>query len=377
MKIAELFVSLGVKGSESAGKAIQGTTDGLKGILSSGLAAKAMIAGVVYGLERMMSASAQAGTSLVNASAFTGISARSLQQWQYAARQAGMSAEEMNGNITAVQASMTKMRMTGQAPAGVVSMANMVGFDPKKAEDTLYVLSKIQEFVQKVHDPGAGNELAASFGVSQAYLAAGRRNIFTDANFNRAPTYSEGEVKSLDKTNIAMLNLEQKVGMIIGRLTAAHGGQLINDLSNIATSVGKLADALSRLSEQLQVFKALGYAAKEAASVTGLVANTVDRAQGKNVKGEGIIDFAKNHKWVGGAPRLAAEFITGKIMDTFGTPKMAAATSGGGGTTNVEVNQTFKDPGTGHQAIAAAAHAGAKAGVNKAYANEPSRSWIK
>jgi len=165
MTIAELFVNLGVKGADSAGKALGGVKGGLGEVKSMSLEAKAALVGVIYGLERMMSNSAQLGTSLTNFNALTGISAQQLQQWQYAARQAGVAGEEMTGSMKAVQSTMANMLMGKGAPEGMAMLANKVGFDPARARDTAYVLGQLQKFAQSVPQD-VGNAMIKSFGVS-------------------------------------------------------------------------------------------------------------------------------------------------------------------------------------------------------------------
>lgn len=256
MKIAELFVGLGVKGGDAAAKAIGGVKTGLGETKSMALETKAAIIAVVYGLERMMSQSAQVGTSLMNFNALTGIGTKELQQWQYAARQAGVSGEELTGSIKGVQASMTSM-LTGQgAPKGLAMLANKVGFDKTRARDTLYVMEQLQKFAQAV-PKDVGNDMLKSFNLSEGTIAAMRRNMFTPQNFAKAPSYGEKEVAQLNRVDVAWANLGQKVQMAFGHFSSKHGMQLVKDLSKITDAVLHLADALTTMGEKWKVFGAI------------------------------------------------------------------------------------------------------------------------
>lgn len=276
MTIAELFVNLGVKGADSAGKALGGVKSGLGEVKSMSLEAKAGIIAVVYGLERLMSQSAQMGTSLLNFNTLTGISTKDLQQWQYAARQAGVSGEEMTGSLKAVQSAMTNMLLGKGAPEGMAMLANKVGFDPARARDTLYVMSQLQKFAQAV-PKDVGNAMLKSFGLSEGTIAAMRRNMFTQDTFKKAPTYSEGEVNQLNKVDVAWANLGQKIQMAMGHLTSKHGLQLVTDISKITSEIFKMLDAFARLAEKLKFFQGIAKIFEGWGLIFGGVASAVDK----------------------------------------------------------------------------------------------------
>ncbi len=256
MKIGELFVGLGVKGSEQSIKAVGNVKSGLGEVKSMSLEAKAAIVGVVYALEKMMSQSAQMGTALTNFNALTGMSAKELQQWQYAARQVGVSGDEMTSSLKSVQGAMAQMLMGQGAPAGMAMLANKVGFDPARARDTLYVMQQLQKLAQAVPQD-VGNQMLKSFGLSEGTIAAMRRNAFRPEVFAKAPVYGDKETGQLDRVNVAWSNLGQKIQMAFGHFTAKHGMQLVSDLTKITDGVVKLAEALQKVAEQYKIFGAI------------------------------------------------------------------------------------------------------------------------
>lgn len=340
MKIAELFVGLGVKGADQAGKALGGVKTGLGEVKSMSLEAKAAIVGVVYALERMMTQSAQMGTGLLNFNQLTGIGAKELQQWQYAARQAGVSADEMTGSLKAVQNSMTNMLLGKGAPEGMAMLANKVGFDPARARDTLYVMQQLQKFAQSV-PKDVGNNMLKSFGLGEGTISAMRRNVFTPDTFAKAPVYGDKEVSQLDKVNVAWGNLGQKIQMAFGHFTSKHGMELVADLSKITTEVVKLADALTTLAEKSKVFAFIG---KLIEGLTGATQDFTGYVQGKrSFLGE---DLDKNGN-------VAKKHATGSVWNKIFTEQHAEEYikdmfKGLGGPSvsptqpqNVEVNQTL------------------------------------
>lgn len=257
MKIAEFFIALGIKGAPQVGKAIKGVRDGLSETKSMSLEAKAAIAGVIYGLERLMSQSAKNGTELLNFNSLTDLSARKLQQWQYAARQAGVDSQELTSNVKAVQNAMTNMLLGKGAPEGMAMLANKVGFDPKRARDTFYVLEQLQKFAKTV-PADVGNAMLKSFGLSENIISSMRRNAFRPDVLGAAPTYSDKQINSLNKVDVAWSNLGNKIQMAFGQITARDGLRIVNEISKMTTEVLKLVDALVKLTDKMKVFQVIG-----------------------------------------------------------------------------------------------------------------------
>jgi hypothetical protein len=257
MNIAELFVNLGIKGAEKTVGALGSIKKGMGELGSTSLEAKAAIIGAMYGLERMMAISGAAGTSMTNFTALTGKSAQDLQKWEFAARQAGVSAQELDGSVMSVRNSMTNMLLGKGAPEGIALLSKAVGgLDPTKYKDTFYMMTKLQEGMQRMTPEMAGM-VGKSFGLSEGTMAAMRRNMFTPEMFGKAPTYSDKELASLDKSNIAWANLGQKIQMAFGHFNARHGQALVGDISKMVTEVFKLVETFEKLSSKLKLFEVI------------------------------------------------------------------------------------------------------------------------
>lgn len=254
MNVGELFVSLGVKGADQSAKAVEGVRKGLGEVRSMSLEAKAAIIGVVYGLESLMSNSAKTGTDLSNFAATTDLSVQSLQQWQYAARQAGVSNEELASSVKSVQQNMTNVAMGKGKIEGLSMVANMVGIDESKKLDPFYIMQQLQKFSQMVPASVASN-MVKSFGVSEGTFAAMRKNMFTPEMFRKAPTYSDKQINQLNKVDVAWSNLGTKIKMAMGNFTSKHGMQLVKDVTVLVDLMVKLAETLVTIGEKLKVFE--------------------------------------------------------------------------------------------------------------------------
>ncbi len=276
LKVGELFLNLGIKGADKTLGAVSAGVKGMGELKSMSLGAKAAIAGAIYMLQDLMSDSAKMGAGLSNFTALTGMSAQSLQQWQYAARQAGVSGEELTGSLKSVQNAMTNMLLGKGAPEGMAMLANKVGFDPAKARDTLYVMQQLQKFAQQVPQD-VGNNMLKSFGLSEGTIAAMRKNAFRPEVFAKAPRFSDKEIGALSKVDAAWANLGQKVQMAFGHMTAKDGLRIVNEISKMTTEVLKLVDAMVKLADRMKIFQIIGKSFEGLAMITrGLTSLTGD-----------------------------------------------------------------------------------------------------
>lgn len=283
MNIAELFVNLGIKGADKTLGALGSVKKTMGDLGSTSLETKAAILGAMYGLERMMALSGAAGTNLTNFTALTGKSGQELQRWQYAARQAGVGADELTGSVKAVQMSMANMLMGKGAPEGLALLSKAVGGIKTSDYTKPFEMMKIlQQGLQKM-SPEMGILVGKSFGLSEGTIAAMKRNMFTPQMLAKAPTYSDKEVGSLDKSNIAWSNLNNKIQMAFGHFNAAHGGKLVGEIDQIAMAVLHLTEALVILAEKTKVFALIGWSAEKTAQLF-------------NVMGIGADDLLGNHK---------------------------------------------------------------------------------
>lgn len=351
MQIGELFVNLGIKGSDKTVGAITNVKKGLSETASVSLEAKAAIVSAMYALERLFQTSGSRGTSLTNFNALTGESVQMLQKWEYAGQQAGVSAQEFEGSLKAVKSAMTNMLLGKGAPEGLGLLANKVGFDPKKARETFYVLEQMQKFARSM-PADVGNAVLKSFGGSESVIAAMRRNAYRPEIFARAPVYSDKELGALDRANIAWSNLGTKIEMAMGRFNAAHGGQLVKDISMITDSVLKLINAFQKLAENTHFFAALSKTLEIIASSIERTAVVLGGSEKDRTKlGDQIIKNLNEKDTRPLYQKLGLSYgdVGGLLKDIGGAPISRSPQSTSQGQ-KVEVNQTlnFQHEGKDH-----------------------------
>ncbi len=370
MNIAELFVNLGIKGTDKTVGALTSVKSGLGEVKSMSLEAKAGLLALMYGLEKMMSISGKAGTELTNFTAFTGLSKQKLQEWQYAARQAGESSEEFTSSLKGVQSSMGNMLLGKGAPEGFAMVKSVTNLDTTRLKDTFYVMQQLQKAAQRL-PVELGNVALKSFGLSEATIAAMRRNAFNPTAFAKAPKYSDNEINALNKSNIAWDNLGQHIQMAIGHLNAKHGLSLVKDITVIADKVLILMEQFTKLAEKIKLFEIIGKIFEGWAMVFNGISAGVDKltgfATGMGSK-FGLTDKSGNLKqnpvsmvsdWIGEKIKTAPM----QFLD-----KAYAFTHDNKGRGTTIINQTFTGPVVADKKSVANTH---KNAANAAYRQRP------
>lgn len=313
MNIGELFVNLGIKGGEKTVGTLGNVKKGLGEVADMSLEAKAGILAALYGLEQMMAKSGAAGTGLTNFAALTGLSAKTLQQWQFAARQAGVAGEDLMGSVKGVQNSMANMLLGKGQPEGLGLVSNAVGgLDHKRFRDTFYMMEQLQKAAQRL-PKDLGNNILKSFGLSEGTIAAMRLNKFNPSLMSSAPIYGDKEIASLNKSNIAWSNLGNKIEMAFGHFNSKHGQQIVGDISKIADAVFHLVEALVVLSEKLKVFQLIAAAANATAKSLEVLDAVVTDSEGKDTskwRQKNLPEwFNKAIEWRNSVDKKAFDFV--------------------------------------------------------------------
>ncbi len=336
MNIGELFINLGIKGSEKTIGALTSVSKGMGEAKNMSLEAKAGIIGAMYALERMFAASGAAGTGLTNFNAILGVSAQTLQKYQYAARQMGVANGEVEGTFKSLQSVITKSLM-GQAPTGLARLANVVG-DISSADMLRFqqnpelLIQKLQQYAQKEKNVGLRNEVLRSFGVGDSMIAAMARGGFNPGAINRAPTYGDKEIAALDRANIAWANLGNKIEMAVGHFNAKHGGQLVRDISMITEKVVILVESFVKLAESVKVFQLIG----KAFEGWGKIFDGLNGLVGKG----GLSGFLK--EMPGTFQAIGEDLMANTLMPVMPAP-------GANQTFNTNINNNFQHDGKDHK----------------------------
>lgn len=316
MQIGELFLNLGIKGTDKTVGALTGVKKGLSETASLSLEAKAGIVGAMYALEQLFATSGRAGTNLANFNALTGESVQTLQKYQYAGRQVGITNEEVASSFKGLQSQLTQAAFLGKGgPAGLARVSGILkeNFSQKDIQNFAahpeLLIQKLQEYAQKEKNVGLRNETLKTFGLGEGFISSLTRNAYRPDVLNKAPTYSDKEVGQLDKANIAWSNLGNKIEMAVGHFNAKHGGALVSDISKIVDQVVKLTNAFVVLLEKLKLFQGIGKVFEGWTKIfTGITQSVTAVSKDKNGILSGLLTEGKN---IGGG---AVDAVKGALM---------------------------------------------------------------
>lgn len=293
--VGELFISLGVKGAEKTVGAITTVKDGLKGIAATSLETKAAIIASIYAIERLFEASGQRGTALENFNALTGVATKTVQQYQWAAQQVGVSNEEVSSSFVNLQKNMTKTLLGKGAPEGLGMFAqkggNVTAEDiARYQEHPEELLQKLQQYAHTEKNKGLRNDVLSSFGLGGNMISALDRNAFSPEMLKKAPTYSDSQISNLDKANAAWKNLGTTIEMIFGKINAKHGLGFVNDISKLLPPIQKVVAALVSFAEKVHLFEGLGKIFDGMAKAIDTIGSAIERLE----KSKALTTFMKS-----------------------------------------------------------------------------------
>jgi hypothetical protein len=270
--IGELFVSLGIKGGDKTLDTLAQAKDGMGKVRDISFEAKAAIAAAAYALEKMFAAGGQHGLHLESLSAVLDTSTTALQQYEYAAKLAGIGNEELAGTFMNLSKTSAQVLRGEARPLGLNSIMDAL----RKAGHPLeftgpgnslqmaaghpeILLRALQEYAKIEKDVGLRNLNLASFGISDPNmiraLVEGR---FNEKTFAQAHLLGGGEVKALDKNREHMANIGDTLAVGFEHLEAKFGPQMLDQIDHLVTKVMKLADAFGVLVTKTNAISAIG-----------------------------------------------------------------------------------------------------------------------
>jgi hypothetical protein len=262
LKVGEFFVELGIVGADKTIGAVSTTLKGMGDLTNASWEAKAAILAAFYALEQLFAKSGAMGTSLTNANSLLGVNTKTLQQYQYAARQAGIANEAVIQTLNGIQQAMTNTLFSGKAPEGLARFAQLTGFTSPEVlkmlmENPQKLIQAAQVYAQRETEPGLRNKVLASLGFAPDFISGIVRQKFTPDILNKAPLYSDKEVAALDRANIAWSNLFNHIEMAVGHRNAAEGERLVGEITKVADALLRLSSAVIALAEHIHFFDAL------------------------------------------------------------------------------------------------------------------------
>jgi hypothetical protein len=237
--VGELFINLGIKGTEKTIGSLKSVTVGMSDLTSMSLEAKAGIIGALYAMEQFGASSLKLGTNLTNTSILTGISTRKLQEYDYAAQQAHVSQQEMENSLKSLQVLMKNTSLAHGMPEWLGRYAQIMKTPVNAAmfkawaDDPTKAIQGLQKYAALEKDTAWKRLVLSSFGQTEGMQVALDRQVFNAKNFAAAPVLTDTQLKRLNDTNIGISNLVSALDKMAADITAALGPGLLKDLEDL------------------------------------------------------------------------------------------------------------------------------------------------
>lgn len=278
--VAELFVKLGIQGTDKTLGALGKTKSSIGAVASQALLAKAAITGAAFALERLFKSSSSTGADLSNFNAAFGISTQKLEQYQYAARQVNVSNDSVANSFKNIQKAITDVKLGKGAPEGLAQFSQLTGITEADFFDASFSPEKLiqaaQEYAKLEKDIGIRNAVLGSMGFDEGMIAALSKQAFQPDIMARAPVRSDQDLSALSKTQAMAANLEDKIGRAVEKLTVRYGADFMNNLSQIVDKVFQLTESLINLAEKIKIFDLLGKSIEGWKGIFDLTSKGVD-----------------------------------------------------------------------------------------------------
>lgn len=259
LNIADLFVSLGIKGSEKTLGALKETKKNFTEVGTSALEMKVAAVAAFYSIEQFMSAAGTNATRLTNLSLLIDTATDSIQRYDYATRQAGIANGVFEATLPAIQQGMLNTQIGHGTPEGLAWLAKTIQLDQSFIDRAKKDPTTLIDALQKMYndpkmDLALKNKIATSFqagGLAPAFL----RNEYNSKTLGAAPILSKSEIAANDAQRAAWGNLENRVEIKMSKFIAKDGKSIIGSVEALANAFLHLADAMSNLDSRFHILK--------------------------------------------------------------------------------------------------------------------------
>lgn len=163
MKIADFFATIGLQVED---KDLKQFDDKMSEVRTNVAKFTAVIGAALFALDRFSASSVRGAVALRNFSLQTGLSAKSLQQWQAAAQLSNMAidADQVTSSIQGLQDSLTQIRLG----AGNTTPFQLLGIDVR-GRDAFNVLDQLREKIKGV-EPAMATNLVQQMGLTPEFI---------------------------------------------------------------------------------------------------------------------------------------------------------------------------------------------------------------
>ena len=212
MKLGEFFVSIGAKGDATG---LNSFKSGLDSLFNSSLKTKMEIAGIAAAISLTTQESIRGAVEYSNFALQTGLSARQMKIWQYAAEQNNVSGQDLVQTIKSIQKAQAEILMGG----GNARPFYLLGVNVRE-QDTFKVLERVRSATANM-PPAIASQIMGQMGIGQNFLNIFRSQAFELGKVNKELILSEKEYAKLLELNRTLKDLTFTLSSTISRIVIA------------------------------------------------------------------------------------------------------------------------------------------------------------
>ena len=279
MKIADVFVKLGIKGDGKVTKAFENIHGSIKSISKRLLIIGGLLAGTGILFRKLTGSSAKAGQELKQFNDITGLSTKSLQKWEFAGSKFNATSQDIRSSIASVHQTMQNITRGKGAPEGFGIFARIMGtgLDRSKMQDTFYMLKKLQQLAMKsdadLKSRGFNRldvtNTLRSFGLTDSVISAMKRGAFSEKNFQGFQSFSldNKQIENLRQINAQWLVLTSRMEKLLNIFTTQFSPALIKWTNQFLDII----DAFSSKGASKDISKASKYYVNDRETISKII----------------------------------------------------------------------------------------------------------
>lgn len=253
--VGELFVKIGVKGSEQANRSLRETKGGLTNIAQEGWKAKIAIMAAIAAIEKMFSSSAKMGTSLMLTSTALGLDAKKLGDLQFAMSRAGMSASDTNAALSSLSKTFADIALNKIPPDMFIPLKELAGIDIADMTDPSK-LPAVLDKLWKLSKTGNMPILTQFFqgaGINEQFVSA-LRLLEKPPSSYKDPFNFGKSAKDLMRIDVKLDDLQRRFNDISKNFTLKFGDKLLPAIERLAAVLDKLLTLVYKLDSLVGFF---------------------------------------------------------------------------------------------------------------------------
>lgn len=259
MNAGELFVKIGVQGADKAAKEVSGLGRALTDVSARGLAAKAAVLGVVYGVTSLVSGTARAGQSVYNFGVYTGKSIEQLEKWKISMMKGGVSADEFQGQAESLFRVIGGFKF-GEFPKSLGYVFNNSGHGQadyhKILNGDLFTMMQVsRDYAKREKHPEVRDRALGELGFSPAMIVGLAQGKDISKISDGEARFSTNSAKAAASMNLQLQKLELAFAKIADEIALDYGPTLLKWVQAATVEFKKLVDWMGALTADFSKIK--------------------------------------------------------------------------------------------------------------------------